>query len=106
MGLTDFISDVFGGGSQGAANIPPRSPEEERLASLQADSLTRSMQLQKLLLPSQLAQLGLIPSFDAGGEVTGVTQDPTQKALQDAYTAFASTQLQYQKENGPAMAEI
>jgi len=106
MGLTDFISDVFGGGSSGAANIPARSPEETRLAGLQADSLSRSMKLQELLMPFQLSQLGLTPSFDPSGNLTGVTQDPTQKALQDSYTQFAQQQLKYQQENAPAMADI
>jgi hypothetical protein len=64
------------------------------------------MRLQELLMPYQLSQLGLTPSFDASGNISGVTQDPTQKALQDNYTKYAASQLQYQQANAPALNQI
>jgi hypothetical protein len=106
----DAINNLFGGNasykSERTANIPARSPEETNLLNLQSDALSRSMKLQKLLLPHQLQMLGLTPSYDANGEITGVTQDPAQKGLQDEYTKFASMMLKGQEENAPAAAQI
>jgi hypothetical protein len=109
MGLFDAIGDIFGTSNATSVNIPGRSPEETRLLGLQADSLTRQSKLQDLLMPYQLRQLGLTPSFDASGAISGVTEGPQAKAmrdLQDRYSQFASTQLEGQMKAAPGAAEI
>jgi hypothetical protein len=101
------MNGIFGGSV--SSNVPGRSPEEQRLYGLQAESLSRSSKLQDLLMPYQLKQMGLTPTMGANGEITGITEGPQAQRMNDLqgkYNDFAATQLESQMKSAPQSAQI
>ena len=100
-GLLALLSTTAGGrlmdnltGGAAKANIPGQTPNNATLSDLQAGSLNRSLNLSQLLLPSQLAQLGLTAQTDASGNPTGVTSGNTSATtLPGQFSDFSATLL-------------
>lgn len=110
MGLLDFVGDVFGG--QTSINGYDPNQQEVDLKKLQSDQLKSQNNLQNLLLPYQLKQMGLTGTFGADGALTGVTEGPQteeqQKTsmLNKSFLDLALSQVQSQAANLPQTQEI
>lgn len=110
MGITDLVGDIFGG--QTSINGYEPNQQEVDLKSLQASQLKSQNNLQNLLLPYQLKQMGLSGTFGADGALTGVTEiAPTEEQqktsdLNKSFLDLALSQVQGQAANLPQTQEI
>lgn len=110
MGITDLVGDIFGG--QTSINGYEPNQQETDLKALQAGQLKNQNNLQNLLLPYQLKQMGLTGTFGADGSLSGVTEiAPTEEQqktslLNKSFLDLALSQVQGQASNLPQTQEI
>lgn len=110
MGLLDAVGDIFGGQTSVQGYNPSQS--EVDLKNLQASQLKSQNNLQNLLLPYQLKQMGLTGSFGADGNLIGVTEnaktDTQNKTdlLNKSFLDLALQQVQGESANLPQTQEI
>lgn len=88
------------GGSSSQPQVPQMSRQEKDLMSQQTALLQqqqvmtqKSFDTQNLLAPFLYKSLGLTPTMDAKGNITGFSQDPTSSALQDKENSLTSSLL-------------
>ena len=102
-------------GSKPTIEAPPIDPAETALRGAQADLLKtqtgllkEQQDLNKLLLPVQLAQAGLRPTYDSSGKVTGYEEIPdplkdTRKEIEAGYLDRVSKALKGELPVNPAL---
>lgn len=88
-----------------APSPPPMDPAQQALEQQQtsmlqqqSDLLNQQVQQQKIIEPFLFQSMGLNPTYDNSGKLTGLTQNPDVKAFQDLQLKVNTETLQQQQD--------
>ena len=92
-------------GGQSQPQVPPMTKQEKNLLTQQTDLLKQqqimtqhSFDTQNLLAPFLYKQLGLTPTMDAKGNITGFTQAPIDTTISDQQKQITQELLDRQQQ--------